>query len=83
MTLVSEADAEELLADAGDLLRQIRPAINVRSVVLQGSPNEELMGAADAAEAQTIFICRVTPGSWPRVTVSGTVRDWKENPHGD
>jgi nucleotide-binding universal stress UspA family protein len=83
MALVSEVAAEELLADAGDLLRQLRPEINVRSVVLKGSPNEELMGAANTAEAQTIFVGRGTPGSRPRVTVSGTVRGWKENPHGD
>jgi nucleotide-binding universal stress UspA family protein len=83
MMLVSETAAEELLADAGDLLRQLRPEINVSSVVLKGAPNEELMGAANTVEAQTIFIGRGTPGSRPRVTVSGTVGNWKENPHGD
>jgi nucleotide-binding universal stress UspA family protein len=83
MALVSEAAAEELLAGAGDLLRQLRPEINVSSVVLKGAPNEELIGAANTVEVQTIFIGRGTPGSQPRVTVSGTVGNWKENPHGD
>ncbi len=83
MAPVSEAAAGELLADAGDLLRQLRPELNVRSEVLKGSPNEELMRAANAAEAQTIFVGRGTPGSRPRVTSSGTVRGWKENRHGD
>lgn len=80
---MSEAAAEELLADAEDLLKQLRPEVTVRSVVLSGSPNEELMGAANAAEAQTIYIGRGSPESRPRVTVSGTVRGWKENRHGD
>ena len=80
---VSEAAAGELLADAENLLRQLRPELNVRSVVLKGSPNEELMGAANAAEAQTIFIGRGTSGSRPQLSVSGTVRGWKENRHGD
>lgn len=83
MTPVSEAAAEELLADAENLLQQFSPELTVRSVVLRGSPNEELMGAANAAEAQTIFIARGTPEHRPRVTVSGTVRGWKENRHGE
>jgi nucleotide-binding universal stress UspA family protein len=83
MTPVSEAAAGELLADAEDLLKRLcsRPAI--RSVVLSGSPNERLMSAANAEEAQTIFIGRGTPGSRPRVTVSGPVREWKKNRHGE
>jgi nucleotide-binding universal stress UspA family protein len=61
MAPVSEATARELLADAEDLLRQLRPELTLRSVVLSGSPNEELMTAANAAEAQTIFIGRGRP----------------------
>jgi nucleotide-binding universal stress UspA family protein len=80
---VSEAAARELLAYAEDLLKRLRPELTVRSVVLSGSPNEELMNAANAAEVQTIFIGRGAPGSRPRVTISGTVRGWKENRHGD
>lgn len=83
MTPVSEAAAGELLADAENLLKQLRPELTVRGVVLSGSPNEELMVAANAAEAQTIFIGRGTPEHRPRVTVSGTVRGWKENRHGE
>jgi nucleotide-binding universal stress UspA family protein len=83
MAAVSEAAAGELLADAENLLKQLRPELNVRSVVLKGSPNEELIDAANAAEAQTIFIGRGTPGSRPQLSVSGTVRGWKENRHGD
>jgi nucleotide-binding universal stress UspA family protein len=80
---VSEAAARELLAYAEDLLKRLRPELTVRSVVLSGSPNEELMNAANAAEVQTIFIGRGAPGSRPRATISGTVRGWKENRHGD
>jgi hypothetical protein len=83
MTPVSEAAAEELLADAENLLKQLRPELTVRGIVLIGSPNEKLMGAANAAEAQTIFIGRGTPEHRPWVTVSGIVRGWKENRHGE
>jgi nucleotide-binding universal stress UspA family protein len=83
MASASEAAAGELLADAEDLLKQLRPDLAVRSVVLSGLPNEQLIGAANAAESQGIFIGRGSPGSRPRVTVSGTVRGWKENRHGD
>ncbi|MCA1731895.1 MAG: hypothetical protein LC751_21625 [Actinobacteria bacterium] len=83
MEAVSAEAAGELLADAEDLLGQLCPRLTVRSVVLQGSPNEELMKAANAAEVQTIFVGRGAPGSRSQVTVSGTVRGWKENPHGD
>lgn len=83
MAPVSEAAARELLADAEDLLERLRPELTLRSVVLSGSPNEELMNAATAAQVQVIFIGRGTPGSRPRVTISGTVRGWKENRHGD
>ena len=41
------------------------------------------MSAANTAEAQTIFVGRGTPGSRPHVTISGTVRGWKKNRHGD
>jgi nucleotide-binding universal stress UspA family protein len=83
MAPVSEAAARELLADAEDLLKRLRPELTIRSVVLSGSPNEELMYAANAAEVQAIFIGRGVPRSRPRVTISGTVRGWKENRHGD
>lgn len=81
MAPVSEAAAEELLADAEVLLRQLCPELAVKKMVLKGSPNEELTSAAEATEAQTIFIGRGAPGS--RSTVSGTIRGWKENRHGD
>ena len=80
---VSEVAAAELLADAEDLLKQLCPNLRVETLVLSGSPNEELLRAAHAKETQTIFIGRGTPGSRPRVTVSGAVRGWKENRHGD
>jgi len=83
MAPVSEAAARKVLADAEEVLKQLCPELTVRSMVLSGSPNEELMNAANFAEAQTIFIGRGTPGSRPRVTVSGTVRGWKENRHGE
>src|ERR687886_955722 len=38
---VSEAAARELLADAEDLLEQLRAELTLTSVVLSGSPNEE------------------------------------------
>ena len=39
--------------------------------------------AANAAEVEAIFIGRGAPASRVQVTVSGTVRGWKENHHGD
>jgi len=83
MAASSEEATRELLADAADLLGQLCPRLSVRSVILKGSPNEELMKAANAAAVQTIFVGRGAPSSRSQVTVSGTVRGWKENPHGD
>jgi nucleotide-binding universal stress UspA family protein len=83
MALVSEEAAGELLADAGDLLGRLCPGLTVRSAILKGPPNEELMKAANAAEVEAIFIGRGTPTSRSQVTVSGTVRGWKENHRGD
>jgi nucleotide-binding universal stress UspA family protein len=83
MALVSEEAAGELLADAEDLLGRLCPGLTLRSAILKGSPNEELMKAANAAEVEAIFIGRGAPGSRSQVRVSGSVRGWKENPHGD
>jgi nucleotide-binding universal stress UspA family protein len=80
---VSEEAAGELLADAEDLLGRLCPRLTVRSVILKGPPNEELTKAANAAEVEAIFIGRGAPASRVQVTVSGTVRGWKENHHGD
>jgi nucleotide-binding universal stress UspA family protein len=83
MAPISEAAAGELLADAEDFLKQLCPKLAIETVVLRGSPNEELIRAANSEEAQTIFVGRGIPGSRPRVTVSGIVRGWMQNPHGD
>lgn len=83
MAPLSEIAAGELLTDAEDLLRQLCPKLDVKTMVLSGPPNEELVRAANTEEAQTIFVGRGTPGARSRATVSGVVRGWKQNPHGD
>jgi nucleotide-binding universal stress UspA family protein len=81
MASVSQMAAEELLADAVALLERLRPGLTIKTVALSGPPNEELMRAAEGAE--TVFVGRGTPGARPRATVSGVVRGWKKNPHGE
>src|SRR5919199_4007674 len=78
MAPLSEAAAGELLTDAEDLLKQLCPKVDVKTTVLGGPPNEELVRAANAEGAQTIFVGRGTPGPRSRVTVSGVVRGWKQ-----
>ncbi len=83
MGAVSRVASEELLADAASLLERLRPNLTVETVALSGPPNEELMRAASEAGADAIFIGRGAPGSRLRATVSGTVRGWRQNPHGE
>lgn len=82
MARASREAAESLLADARDLLRELKPGPAVETRVLGGDPNKELMRAADEVGAQTIFIGRGTPGARPRETVSGIVEGWNQNREG-
>jgi nucleotide-binding universal stress UspA family protein len=81
MALASRMAAEELLADVAALLERLRPGLTIKTVALSGPPNEELMRAA--REVDTIFVGRGVPGARSRVTISGVVRGWRQNPHGD
>lgn len=82
MDRASREAAEELLADARNLLQRLSPDAKVETVVSSGDPNPELMRAAGEAGAQTIFISRGTPGARPRETVTGTVKGWNQNREG-
>ena len=83
MERASREAAGGLLADAGDLLRELSPGSVVETVVLGGDPNKELMRAAGEAGARTIFIGRGAPGAQPRATVAGVVAGWNRNREGE
>jgi len=82
MERASREAAGEFLAEARDMLLRRSPASTVRTMVLSGDPNEELIRAADETGAQTIFVGRGTPGARPRASVSGVVTGWNRNPEG-
>jgi nucleotide-binding universal stress UspA family protein len=81
MASASQMAAEELLADATALLEKLRPGLTIEAVALSGPSNEELIRAAK--EAETIFIGRGTPGARSWTALSGVVREWRQNPHGE
>lgn len=83
MARASREAAEGLLADAKDLLQQLRPGTAVETAVLAGDPNHELVRAAAQTGARTIFIGRGTPGTRPRETVSGVASSWNLNRKGE
>lgn len=83
MDAASREAALELLADAEALLARLCPRVSVRTALLSGSPNEEIVRAANEAGARTIFVGRGAPGSRPEVTVRGSVRGWRQNPRGE
>ena len=83
MATVSEIATRDLLADAESLLEQLCPNLAASPLVLRGMPNEELIRAARDHRAETIFVGRGTPGAGQAVKVSGVVRGWKRNHHGD
>ncbi|CAN5549813.1 MAG: hypothetical protein ACR2N0_01930 [Rubrobacteraceae bacterium] len=78
---VSEAEAENVLSEAAELLSKLRPGVSVETRILHGLPNEALADAASDAEA--VFIGRGSPGADRPETISGTVSGWKRNHHGD
>lgn len=82
MSRAAREAAEDLLADAGNLLRQLSPGATVETSALDGDPNHELMRAAGEIGTQTIFVGRGRPGSQPRATVSGVVEGWNQNSAG-
>lgn len=81
MAPASRVAAEELLTDASTLLERLRPDLTVLAAALSGPPNEELMRAAEGADV--VFIGRGAPGARLRATVSGVVKGWRQNPHGE
>lgn len=83
MAPVSREAAGELLADSEALLKDLCPGLSVKKLVLSGPPNEELARAAEGERSQTIYIGRGAPTSRARDTVSGTVREWKQNHRGE
>lgn len=83
MAAASRRAAEELLADARTLIERLCPGLAVRTVALNGPPNEELMRAAKESMAEVIFVGRGAPGSGSRTTVSGSVTGWKQNRRGE
>jgi nucleotide-binding universal stress UspA family protein len=84
MATVSEIAARDLLADAEALLKQLCPSVVSNPLVLRGMPNEELIRAARDHGVETIFVGRAAPGAGQAIIkVSGVVRGWKRNHHGD
>lgn len=83
MASLSERAAEDLLADAETLLRRLHPELGIRTVTLHGPPGEELARIAGEGTMDVVFIGRGAPGSRACVRVSGVVRGWKHNRHGD
>jgi len=83
VTAVSQAAAEELLADAQILLEDLRPGLTARSLLLEGVPNEELVSTASELGADAVFVGRGTPHRGDPTTISGTVSGWKRNRPGD
>lgn len=80
---LSETTAGELLTEAEALIRQRCPRLDVSSIVLSGLPGEELVRTARERRVEAIFIGRSSPKSGGVVSVSGTVKDWMRNRHGD
>lgn len=83
MAPVSEAAARELLAEAGALLEQLCPRVEVRTLLLRGTPNETLIRIARERRVESVFVGRGTPESGSVVTVSGVVTGWRRNRLGD
>ncbi len=82
MSRASREAAEDLLADARNLLQHNHPGLVVETAVLDGDPNHELMRAAGEAGTEIIFISRGTPGARSTETVSGVVGSWNQNREG-
>jgi nucleotide-binding universal stress UspA family protein len=83
MATVSEATAEQVLADARSILEQSCPRLSVSTLLLRGRPNEALVESARGQEADAIFVGRGSTGDGRGVTVSGTVSGWTTNRAGD
>jgi nucleotide-binding universal stress UspA family protein len=83
MATVSEAMAEQVLADARAALDQSCPLLSVSTLLLRGLPNEALVESAREQEVDAIFIGRGGNGDGGEATISGTVSNWTTNHAGD